>query len=34
MYNDYLVTSDMSYVTSRHAKIQKSKFLLGAGFSN
>ncbi len=25
MYNNYLVTSDMSHVTSRHEKIQKSK---------
>ncbi len=26
MHDDYLVTSDMSQVTSRHEKIQKSKF--------
>ena len=27
MYNDYLVTSDMSHVTSSHEKIQKQIFL-------
>ncbi len=32
MYSDYLVTSDMSHVTSHHAKKQKSKFSLSRIF--